>query len=223
MTPASTNTRIGDKILDIEKHALPFLRQVLAPGLVFYLSANPHTAAVLLIEYFKIDPPSALLAIQLGFPALIGVSIARVISIWWFAVFQYIFAGFLLAFLILPLLLLRLLAPLSFYTLSGRASLIYRRFRKRQALKRKFFLHNQIIAAMAIALLYWAEFVGMPYAANWNPKYNRELVVVAHLHYYCQVTGGYNQDICEQWKHQLARLRRVGVIREIFYQNVVLQ
>jgi hypothetical protein len=72
--------------------------------------------------------------------------------------------------------------------------------------KPKILFPNIVIASAVFVFLSWGEGSGSWFnpGSSWNPYYNKNLVLTANLHYYCQTTGRYNEDICKKWKAERA-------------------
>jgi len=156
-------------------------------------------AAVFIIEYFKFDPNVTLLILQFSLPVLVGISVARLISIMWHGVFQYVVVV-ALAILLAPILLaLRFFR----YSLLEKLFGLFEGYERRQKAKikkeRKFFISNVVIACSLIFALYFGQSYENFIGKAWNPKFNKDLLHISNLHYYCQVTGSYNQLECSDW------------------------
>lgn len=205
---------LGERLINVQPHGFLFLKEALIPLITFYIVLSPQTAAVFLIEYFKLDPTIALIILQLAIPVLVGIVIARSITIWWIGMFRYLFTFFLLVLTCLPLLPICLLAWLlalfkfpfllikikkSAESTTERLNSMLIRLKQRHKKERKFLLMNQVIVVILVgSLLYAASFETI--GRLWNPKFNKKLLIISNLHYYCQVTGSYNEDMCKKWK-----------------------
>jgi hypothetical protein len=194
---------LGENLLDIENHGLSLLKTILLPIIVFYISLSPHTAAVFLIEYFKIDPSIALIVLQFSFPVLIGIVIARTLSTMWYTVFVYVLALAVIVPLLPVLWFLRIFKYSCFERFFQWLDALGEKYKNRKKKERKFLLSNQILAITLIVGLYFAQFYDNFIGKTWNPTYNKKLMIIANLHYYCQVTGSYNDEQCQKWKAEM--------------------
>ena len=205
---------LGDQLLNVEHHGFDFLKTMLLPGIILYFSLSPQTAAVFIIEYFKVDPTIALLVIQVACPILIGIAIARMLFIYWFTIFGYIFAlliaGLILGIIIPIYFILRRThvkwAERYYKSLLTTSEKLSEKLRVKDKKERQILLSNKILAVILALGLLVAQFFDNPVGHRWNPDYNHKLELVANLHYYCQLTGTYNKEECDKWKARKTRI-----------------
>jgi hypothetical protein len=207
---------LDEQLLDIEKHGFKALRKALIVVLLFYISFSPQTAAVFLIDYFKLDPSITLEIIQIALPLLLGITLARTVSLLWYAVFlyavAYIIAGLVLAIL-LPLLWMSKEFSVNLRTrldnkLTKFLDKVSEKQRSKPKPKSEILLLNKVVTAILVVGLFIAMNFNTPVGRLWNGNYNKELNLVAHLHYYCQLTGNYNEDQCKKWKEERLKYKR---------------
>jgi hypothetical protein len=83
---------LDDRLLSIERHGWKVAKNLSITILVFYISLKPETASVFLIEYLKIDPISTLTILSFALPLLLGILIARIVTVASIISFHFFFA-----------------------------------------------------------------------------------------------------------------------------------
>ncbi len=206
--------QLQEKLLDVEKHGLKELKKLLIPLIVMTIALNPHSATVFMMEYFKVDPSLSFLIMQYALPVLIGISMARVISLLWiFPIRQFV--GYSIFLIWLPVLwVLRKTKSQYFNKLCNwtdnskkKEDLRYIQT-KETGLERELFFINRSFTILFTSVLYLAQFFNNPIGQLWNPIYNKKLMIITNVHYYCQLTGNYNEDQCKKWKVDMAEYNR---------------
>lgn len=207
-----SGNKLLEKLLDVKKYGLYKLKKILIPIIILYISINPHVATIFLIEYFKIDPEMALVIIQYSFPLLIGIIMARVISILWVFPFRYILVIIVIIIFMPAILILKYYKMSYLNKFNNWIKQLDDKFNnkrnKETCLERELLIINRFSALIFVFGLFFAQFYDNAIGELWNPSYNKKLSIMTNVHYYCQVTGSYNVEQCRTWKLKLLDYNR---------------
>lgn len=218
MKETVSKKQLVEKLLDVESHGLTELKRIIIPLIILHVSLNPQTATIFIIEYFKVDPTMALQIVQYSLPLLVGISIARIIGLLWIFPLRYVF----------PYVVIAILSPFYWLLRFGRSEhdnkfnnrlnnwincyeekVKLRNIQKQETgLEREIFFVTRGSAIIIIFALYFAHLFDNPIGKLWNPDFNKKLMIITNVHYYCQMTGNYNVDQCKEWKVSMAENNR---------------
>ena len=200
MTNFSDEKKLSDSLLDIEGHGFKLIKQTVFPTIILYIALYPQSAAVFIIEYFKFDPQLTLITLKFSLPILVGLSAARIVCIFWYLGLQYITILALIVILSPVVILIRILKRTILLKILDWLEDYQINKKIKPKKERKYLLSNIIISSAFIIALYSSMYFENPVSKLWNTKYNKKLEIIANLHYYCQITGSYNDQECLKWK-----------------------
>lgn len=214
---------LDERILDVQKHAIPFVLGMILPMIVVYFAFVPQNAAIILVDYFKLEPGAVFLIYQNAMPVLLAIALARMLTI--------ITNG---AIWILKVMLL---IPVSVILLSLKCYAFINKQKaesvscvivdflwgnpmKGRADDGKSLLKSNIVLALIFFVIIFISRLipGIPFYYLWEPSRNNRLKIDTNLHYYCQITGGYNETSCLDWKAKRDEEQK-HLIRKEFWNN----
>lgn len=174
---------------------------------------NPTSATIFLMEYFKIDPMLALTIIMYSFPLITATIIARTCCTLWIIGGRYLVV---MVFIIplLPFIYIGKLRNLTF--MKKLEAWINKKDKeanerhlktKETGVEREIKIIHYSIFIIATLSLGVSMFFDNPIANLWNPAFNKALFATTNAHYYCQITGNYNEEQCKEWKAELAKYK----------------
>jgi len=205
MNETKSETTLSEHLLNIETHGFSIIKALAIPSIILYFGLHPQSAAIFLIEYFKLDPTVAILTIQIAFPVLFGIAFARMLSIYWLMILRYVLAYTVVAILLPFIWILRYVRSQLVDRFLEWIDTVSIKHHSKEKKQRNLLISNQILAVFLMLVLFIAQFFNNSVGHLWNPKFNRELLIITNLHYYCQMTGNYNNDECNKWKMERSK------------------
>jgi len=227
-----SNTTLNDRMLGVEKDILPFLKSFAITIAIYYIAFSPESAAIFLIEYFKVTPTLCLFFLQIALPILLATTISRTITIQWQTLPGRMVTLFLALLLSSPFWVLHFF--FKFYKneslhskyrelLSSYLKKIEKKAErsKKKDSSRKFLRFNVVLVVVLSLFFGLAAGFDNPLGHLWNKKYNKPLLLTANLHFYCQITGMYNEDECNKWKAERDKYIQNDLSKDkVYWENV---
>ena len=200
---------MADKMIDTKKHGLTEISRYALTLAIFHYASHPEDAVVLITEYLKLPPTVVLNILMVGLPFLLSIIFARAMTFLWYfgiAPFLLLLGALLLIVITSPFFVIGIIVKRDWLYTPGQSLLNYvtwiERFADsdRKYESRKFYLPNVCFFGLFLMLFFCAYLWDNPISRKWLPSKNFELNAAANLHYYCQVTGTYNETKCMNWK-----------------------
>lgn len=214
MEQTVSGKQLFDQLEAYEKHGIRLLQRLVLILFVTTILLNPQSATIFMMEYFKIDPSLALNLIESCFPLITAIVIARVVCVLWVFGGRYVFTALVMIFL-LPAIYIGKLLRLKYVN----KILEWLKYKDRETkarylkssetgIEREIKYINIAVAILITLSLEVALPFNNPIGQLWNPKLNKKLFITTNAHYYCQITGTYNDDQCKKWKAELTDYNR---------------
>ena len=205
--PNTENKTLDDVLIDVNRDLWPILVDMIVSSTVLYFAIKPESFIVTAMGIFSLPPQVLMIFYSIAMPLVISAMLSRYILILWEAVLPYPIA-FIGAILILPFVLLdkyilkyNLLEKILEY-IDGKKE------KRRTSQKSRKFLLSNIIIFVSLSSLLFSFYLGDNVLSNhWRPYRNPYTVLISYSHYYCQITGKYNESECKFWKNKLIEYR----------------
>lgn len=200
-----------------------FSKIILLSGAVSLIT-NPESVVIGIIDYLKLPPGIVVYVPFISAPIILAMIFAQVATrLLYMIIAPILLIIFLLAItapfivhLAGTLILLKILSTIFNYnqfhvlktlgknSASLSKNLISNFIERFQNFKLfwnvRFF--NRILFGIILAVLFSIYLWDNPLSQTWDPRKNKRIELVANLHYYCQLTSGYNEANCNIWKEK---------------------
>jgi hypothetical protein len=187
-----------DLTIDFQRDIFPVLFLVGVGVVILHFAGKPEGAIILLIELFKLPPDTALLLFSMCMPVAMAVLLARMFAIIVNFVFIPLFA---LATIIILLLILLVSSEIKWRNVIIEGFDRLGKFFQNRIIEKnsgKKIKSNVYALVFCLFFFFGAYFGDNFISRKWQYTRNRELTRAAKLHYYCQLTGAWNQKSCSE-------------------------
>lgn len=204
--PRTENKKLDDVLIDISRDLWPSLAHLIIISAVLYFAIKPETFIITAMGIFHLPPQVLMNFYSIAMPLVVAAMLSRFLIILWKAVLPYPIAIILLIvvfpFLLLDRYILRKNWSDKIY------SYLDQKHSKGKSQKNRKFLLSNIILFCSFSILFFACYLGTNSVSSlWLPSRNPYMVIISYSHYYCQITGNYNEAECKYWKTKLIEYR----------------
>jgi len=204
--PKTENKKLDDVLIDISRDLWPSLAYLIIISAVLYFAIKPETFVITAMGVFNLPPQVLMNFYSIAMPLVVAAMLARFFIILWKAVLPYPIAILVLIvvfpFLILDRYILRKNWSEKIYLYLDKKS------SKNKSQKSRKFLLSNIILFCSFSILFYACYLGTNSISSlWLPSRNPYMVIISYSHYYCEITGNYNEAECKYWKNKLIEYR----------------
>ncbi len=163
-----------------------------------YYLVHPEDLSILIVDYLKIHPSVVVLMIQNAVPAIAGVFVG-------YFLIRVVVLIFIIFFILSFIIFLVLVGFNSLIKLVSKKSVPYINLDTFNKLDKIFpnadkfgtYISNiQFFLAAFFVIVF--IFLTIAEKSIWSSKANPAIALAAEKHYYCQVTGSYNQSKCKE-------------------------
>lgn len=218
--PKAENKKLDEVLIDIERDLWPFLAYLIIFSAVVYFAIKPETFVITAMGIFNLPPQVLMNFYSIAMPLVVAATLSRCFIVLWKAILPYPIA-IILFIVSFPFLLLEIYFPRMNWSERMELYLDKRRKKKKLQKSRKFLLSN-IILFCSFSILFYACYLGENFvSSHWLPSRNQYMVIISYCHYYCQITGNYNETECKYWKKKLIEYRiKHSILTPIDYPEI---
>ena len=198
--------KLDDVLIDVSRDLWPSLAYLIIISSIIYFAIRPETFIITAMGIFNLPPQVLMGFYSIAMPLVISAMLARLILILWKAVLPYPIA-IILILIIFPFFLLdRYILKKNWF--EKLFETLEKKSKSNKPGKSRKFLFSNIILFCSFSILLFACYLGdNPISKSWLPAKNPYLVIISYSHYYCQITGNYNESECKFWKKKLTEYK----------------
>ncbi len=204
--PKTENKKLDDVLIDISRDLWPSLAHLIIISAVIYFAIKPETFIITAMGIFNLPPQVLMNFYFIAMPLVMSAMLSRFLLILWKVALPY------------PIVIILLILAFPFFLLDRYIfkknwfekifSYIDQKNAKNKSQKSRKFLFSNIILFCSFSILFFACYLGNNSVSNrWLPSRNPYMVIISYSHYYCHITGNYNESECKFWKNKLIEYR----------------
>lgn len=197
---------LNDVLIDLRRDLWPSLAHLIIVFAIMYFAVQPESFVVTAMGIFHLPPQVIMKFYSFAMPLVIAAMLSRFILILWKTILPYPIAIILIIFASPFFILDRYILKKNWF--ERLFKILEKINTKNKSLKDRKFLLSNIVLFAAMSILLFACYLGNnPISKKWLPTKNAYLVIISYNHYYCQITGNYNEAECKYWKKKLSEYR----------------